>query len=363
MPLTRLEITDFRNLASVKVEPIATGFNIFYGLNGSGKTSMLEAIYYLSLGRSFRSTIIGRIIRNSADKFLIFAHGGANHDQTIPIGVERLLRGEMTIRIAGKDAHSAAELADLTPVQLINSHCYNLLDAGPVFRRKYLDWGVFYLNNDFLRVWRDCIQILKQRNAALRHHRPKKELDSWTEELVLKAERMDCFRRDYIERLLPILTETLSGLVSLSGLNISYYPGWEKSTPYRDILEAAFDKDRLLGHTQFGPHRADLKITINKIPAKDILSRGQQKLFVCAMILAQGALLNTGVNKKPIYLIDDLPAELDLVSRTNLIALLSKQETQIFVTAVEFESLGDALSKVPLKMFHVEHGKVTEVIR
>ncbi|MDR3478169.1 MAG: DNA replication/repair protein RecF [Gammaproteobacteria bacterium] len=363
MPLTRLDITDFRNLASIKIEPISTGFNVFYGLNGSGKTSMLEAIYYLGLGRSFRSTIIGRIIRNSTEKFLIFAHGGASHDQTISIGIERLLRGEMKIRIGGKDARSAAELAGITPVQLINSHCYNLLDAGPVFRRKYLDWGVFYLNQDFLRVWRDCIQILKQRNAALRRQRPKKELDSWTEELVSKAALMDRFRRDYMERLQPILSETLSELISISGLNTSYYPGWDKTANYRDILEASFDKDRLIGHTQFGPHRADLKITINKIPAKDILSRGQQKLFVCAMILAQGALLNTGANKKPIYLIDDLPAELDIVSRTNLIALLSKQETQIFVTAVEFESLGDALSRFPLRMFHVEHGNVTEVRR
>ena len=361
MPLTRLDITDFRNLASVQIEPISAGFNLFYGLNGSGKTSLLEAVYYLGLGRSFRSTINSRIIRHSADKFLIFSHSRTESSQTIPIGIERPQRGDMKIRIAGKDARSAAELADITPVQLINSHCYNLLDGGPSFRRQFMDWGVFYLNAEFLRVWRDYMQILKQRNAALRAMRPKRELDSWTEELVSKAARLDQFRRDYIALFLPVLTATLAQLISIPGLNISYQPGWDESLLLRQILDASYEKDCQAGHTQSGPHRADLRITINKIAAKDILSRGQQKLFVCAMILAQGALLNSGANKKPIYLIDDLPAELDAVSRANLIALLSKQETQIFVTAVEVETLSEALSQSPLKMFHVEHGQVIAV--
>lgn len=358
MPLTRLDITDFRNLASIKMEPISAGFNVFYGLNGSGKTSLLEAIYYLALGRSFRSSLVGRIIRHSAEKFLLFAHKLGHGEQVIPIGIERMQRGDVKIRIAGKDARSAAELADLTPVQLINSHCYNLLDAGPVFRRKYLDWGVFYQTPEFLRTWRDTIQLLKQRNAALRKKRPKKELESWTEELVSKAEIMHSLRQNYVEQLIPTLSATLSELIQLKGLTIHYQPGWDESKTYRENLTNSLDRDLQLGYTQYGPHRADLRITINKIAAKDILSRGQQKLFVCAMILAQGALLKTSLNKKPIYLVDDLPAELDIISRTNLIALLSKQDTQIFVTAVDFETLSPALKNFPVNLFHVEHGTV-----
>lgn len=348
-------------MTSTRVEPLFSGFNIFFGCNGSGKTSLLEAIYYLSLGRSFRSTAISRVIRNDADKFLIFAHTSPLGDQAIPIGIERQLRGEIKIRIAGKDVHSAAELADLTPVQLIHSHCYHLLDGGPVFRRKYLDWGVFYQNNDFLRIWRDYVLILKQRNAALRTQRPKKEIQIWTEELIAKAALLDSFRLDYIEHLFPLLISTLGELIALPELKLEYYSGWDSELNYADVLEASFAKDMHLGYTQFGPHRADLKILLNKVFAKDILSRGQQKLFVCAMILAQGALLNSSANKKPIYLIDDLPAELDVVSRTNLIALLSKQETQIFVTALERHALSETLSMMPVKMFHVEHGNITEV--
>jgi DNA replication and repair protein RecF len=360
MPLTRLDISDFRNLASISVEPIAAGFNLLYGFNGSGKTNLLEAIYYLSLGRSFRSSTISRIVRNSAEKFLIFGHTSPHGEQSIPVGIERQLQGDIKIRIAGRDVQSAAELADITPVQLIHSYCFNLLDGGPVFRRKYLDWGVFYLNNDFLRVWREYEQVLKQRNAALRSQRPYKELIIWTEELAVKAAQLHHLRMDYVERLLPILTETVPELLTLQHLKMEYQAGWDSDLAYQDVLMTAMEKDSYLGYTQFGPHRADLKITINRVNAKDILSRGQQKLFVCAMLLAQGALLNRCMNKKPIYLIDDLPAELDSVSRTKLIALLSKQETQVFVTAVEREALSDALSMLPLKMFHVEHGSIKE---
>ena len=101
---------------------------------------------------------------------------------------------------------------------------------------------------------------------------------------------------------------------------------------------------------------------MSRTPAKEILSRGQQKLLVCAMIVAQGALLKQGVNRKPIYLVDDLPSELDFQSRSKLLALLSRQKAQVFFTSVEREAFKDAFDcGVPLKMFHVEHGEIKEV--
>jgi DNA replication and repair protein RecF len=179
---------------------------------------------------------------------------------------------------------------------------------------------------------------------------------------VLKAQQLDHLRREYTQNLFPVLKETLTQLLPLPGLRLNYYRGWDTETDLGEVLAVSLEKDLQMGYTQAGPHRADLKASINKVLAKDILSRGQQKLFVCAMILAQGALLNSTANKKPIYLIDDLPAELDIVSRTNLITLLSQQQTQIFVTAVERHALSNVLSMLPLKMFHVEHGNITEVV-
>jgi DNA replication and repair protein RecF len=361
MSLTHLDVTDFRNLGSIALKPLPYGFNFLYGYNGSGKTSLLEAIHYLTLGRSFRNNVIGRVIRNGTDKFVIFAQAMAASEQIISLGVERHTEGDIKIRLNGQDIQSISQLADLTPVRLINSHCYNLLDGGPHFRRKYMDWGVFYLNKEFLKIWRDYGQILKQRNACLRNQLPPAEIRVWTEKLIQQAAILHNLRFEYVQQLLPVLREAAGELIDLPKLEVVYYPGWEAKSSLEAALGQSLPRDLQLGYTQYGPHRADLKVKINKVLAKDILSRGQQKLFVCAMILAQGTLLNSVANKRPIYLIDDLPAELDIVSRTNLIALLSKQKTQVFVTAVERHALCDALSMLPLKMFHVEHGSITEV--
>lgn len=361
MAFTRLDVANFRNLISTKLEPVVKGINFFYGLNGSGKTSLLEAIYYLSTGRSFRSLKIDRIVNNKSDSFSIFAQILAQSNQKIPIGIEREITGDVKMRIAGKDAHSISELASLTPVLLVNSNCYHYLDSGPIFRRKYLDWGVFYFSNDFMRVWKQYQRALKQRNAALRSHAPKKELEIWTKELADNAQLMDQFRNEYCQRLLPILIDTIADLLTLQNLEISYQRGWNENQTYQQVLENSIDRDMQLGYTQMGPHRADLRIIIKGIPAKDILSRGQQKLFVCAMILAQGALLNCCSNKRPIYLIDDLPSELDVLSRSKLMAVLSKQEAQVFITAVEREVIESYLVQPIAKMFHVEHGNINEM--
>lgn len=359
MPLINLDITDFRNISSAKLELIPQGFNFLYGNNGSGKTSLLEAVYYLSRGRSFRSSTIHHIVKNSADKFAIFAQLHAKNSQSIPIGVERARAGDLRIRMLGKDESSFAELVKLTPTLLINSASFNLLDAGPVFRRKYLDWGAFYVINDFLRIWKHYERALKQRNAALRARVSKHELMSWTAELVQYGMQLDQLRREFIDYLMPFLNNALEKLLVIPGLRIHYQPGWDENLSLEDALNKAMDKDRYAGFTQSGPHRADFKMMINSAPAKDILSRGQQKLFICAMIVAQGALLNQRVDKKPIYLIDDLPSELDSISRGNLMTLLSSQEAQIFVTAVERSALTDLIARDSTRMFHVEHGNVT----
>ncbi len=358
MSLLRLDITDFRNVASARIDLLAQGFNFFYGKNGSGKSSLLEAIYYLSRGRSFRSSVNSHIIRDSSEKFSIFAQVQTNENQSIPIGLERSREGSMRIRIAGQEGVSFAELANVIPVQLINSHCFNILEGGPLFRRKYLDWGTFYSRNDFFRVWKQYERALKQRNAVLRERGSSVELEIWTVELINSAMELDALRRDFVTQLLPFLRTELDALISIPDLQLHYYPGWDPELSYQEAIAASIDKDRYIGYTQLGPHRADLKMQIHRVLVKDILSRGQQKLFICAMIVAQGAMLQHCVNRKPIYLMDDMPSELDHQSRANLMALLLKQEAQVFLTAVEYQALADSCADAPMKMFHVEHGAI-----
>jgi|SRR5579862_4103687 len=362
MAITLFRIKDFRNLSEVELVPCSRGLNIVYGDNGSGKTSLLESIYYLSLGRSFRTSLVSSLIRHSSEKFSLFAQLLNDAERHIPIGMERNLSGVLHLRCEEKEATTITELTALLPIRIINCYSYQLLESGPAFRRKYLDWGLFYQTNQFLPCWRAYERALKQRNVILRNRRPKKELDVWTMELVKYGEELTKFRRDYVQTLSPFVIEMAKELLSLSHLEINYRVGWDETMDLTSALAHSYDYELRSGRTQWGPHRSDLDISINGLAAKHFLSRGQQKLLICAMILAQGLLLSRDMNKKLIYLVDDLPSELDWQSKRKLISLLSRQQTQVFITAIESKSIYELMSdesELPIKVFHVKHGNVT----
>ncbi|VVC76892.1 DNA replication and repair protein RecF [Aquicella siphonis] len=364
MTIALLRITNFRNLEAVDLVPCHAGLNVICGNNGSGKTSLLEAIYCLGLGRSFRTSTGARLIRQEADKFSIFSHIVSEMQRQVPVGIERDIHGTTRLRVAERDASGIMELAAYLPIRLINSQSHNLFESGPAFRRKFLDWGLFYQSDSFITCWRQFERVIKQRNVLLRDRRPRSELDAWSDELARHAMVLDELRRRYVNHLMPLVSELAQELLAMSTLAFAYQPGWREDRDYLEILKEGYLEEIRAGHTLHGPHRADLDITIDGIPVKHFLSRGQQKLLICAMIIAQGKLLAEQANKSIIYLVDDLPAELDLPSRQKLITLLSRQHTQIFVTAIERETIetimGDRLA-VPIKVFHVKHGSVTDL--
>lgn len=361
MAIESLRIADFRNLTTAVLTPCSQGLNIIHGQNGSGKTSLLEAIHFIGTGKSFRHASSQRLIRHEADQFNLFAHILSDSQRQIPIGMERASTGTTRIRVAEKETITMAELAAVLPLRVMDSQSHNLLEAGPVFRRKYLDWGLFYQFEGFLTVWRQFERVLKQRNSLLKERRLKLELDSWTEELVKYGLELTDYRRQYVKRLLPYLSEASQRLLGMPDLQVCYHPGWNEEEDYAAALAGDYLNEYRFGHTQLGPHRADLDIFIDTIPVKHFLSRGQQKLLVCAMILAQGMLLAEQGNKRVIYLVDDLPSELDKPGRERLLSVLAEQQTQIFITAIEKETICDLVIDKPVKVFHVEHGCVRQI--
>ena len=361
MSLLRLTVTGVRNLHPVTLLP-SPRINLLHGANGSGKTSVLEAIHLLGMARSFRSVRLQPVIQTEQTTLTVFGEvqqpeGGSNS-----LGIGRERTGELHIRIDGQSARSAAQLAEALPLQLINPDSFRLLEGAPRVRRQFLDWGVFHVEPRFLAAWQRLQKALRQRNSWLRHGRLDPVAQAaWDRELCLASAEIDAYRRAYLQALKPIFENTLAQLLELSGLTLSYYRGWDKDRELQEVLAGSIQRDMALGHTQAGPQRADLRLRLGGHNAADILSRGQQKLVVCALRIAQGYLLNEAKHGRCVYLVDDLPSELDERHRKSLCRLLEDLQCQVFITCVEAHVLMDGWrTETPVAVFHVEHGQITQ---
>lgn len=362
MPVQRLAIQQLRNLMAVDIH-LSPDINLFYGENGSGKTSILEALHLLGLGRSFRSHKHKSLINQQSSDFTLFSQLTVKEEQ-IPLGISRNLAGDLQIRARGEKLNSVADLAGYLPLQLINADSFLLLEGGPTERRQFLDWLVFHVEPTFFPLWKRLQTCLKHRNSLLRHDRmDARELAVWDRELVQLTEQIDGFRESAFQQFAIAFQSLIQEFVQLDELSISYYPGWNRDKAYAEVLVSSFDRDLAFGQTHYGSHRADLRLMINGMAAADLLSRGQQKLLVCAMKLAQGLVFQQLTGRKAIYLVDDLPAELDVNHRQRLAFWLDKLGTQVFITGVEerdLRCLWQDQSQKQIKVFHVEQGKVVE---
>ncbi|KHD23200.1 recombination protein F [Vibrio caribbeanicus] len=360
MPLTRLIIKQFRNIEACDIN-LSAGFNFLIGPNGSGKTNVLEAIYLLGHGRSFKSSLTGRIIQNDCNE--LFVHGRfLNSDQfELPIGINKQRDGSTEVKIGGQSGQKLAQLAQVLPLQLIHPEGFDLLTDGPKHRRAFIDWGVFHTESAFYDAWGRFKRLNKQRNALLKTATSYRELSYWDQEMARLAENISQWRSVYVEQMKSKAEEICQTFLPEFDIQLKYYRGWDKETPYQQILEKNFERDQALGYTFSGPNKADLKIKVNGTPVEDVLSRGQLKLMVCALRVAQGQHLTEMTGKQCVYLIDDFASELDSQRRERLADCLKETGAQVFVSSITQSQIADMADENG-KMFHVEHGTIEQNI-
>lgn len=337
MSLSRLITNNFRNLTAVDLE-LSHSFNFLVGENGSGKTSLLEAIFYLGHGRSFKSHISNRIIHYDQDQFTLFGKvEEAKHEWSV--GIQKSRHGDTILKINGEDGKKISDLAHLLPMQVITPEGLTLLNGGPTYRRAFLDWGLFHQHPEFYSHWANLKRLLKQRNSALAQVRNYAELRPWDIELTKLANIVSQLRAAYAEALRPEIEKTCQFFLPELEISVSFHQGWEKGADYAEILAQGFDRDRGVGYTMVGPQKADFRFRANGLPVEDVLSRGQLKLLMCALRLAQGEYLMAQKQRKCLFLIDDFASELDPTKRSLLAHRLRQSGSQVFVTAITQDQL------------------------
>ncbi|NBI13557.1 DNA replication/repair protein RecF [[Haemophilus] felis] len=358
MAISRLLIENFRNLTAVDLE-LDHGFNFLVGNNGSGKTNVLEAIFYLGHGRSFKSAVGNRIISYEQPHFIL--HGKIQEQQhQWSVGLQKFRQGNSVVKINGEDGNKIADLAHLLPIQLITPEGLNLLNGGPSYRRAFLDWGLFHHHNYFYNAWQNLNRILKQRNAALAQVNHYEQLTIWDKELVKFATQVSQWRAEYANALKPEIAQTCQLFLPELDISINFYQGWEKDRDYAELLKQNFERDRSIGYTISGPQKADLRFKANGLPAEDVLSRGQLKLLMCALRLAQGEHLMKQKQRACIFLIDDFASELDQYKRSLLAERLQQSQSQVFVTAITPEQLKQ-MQPEKHRIFRIDNGMIQPI--
>ena len=353
MPIQRFTAQNFRCLENIALEADPQ-YNLIYGQNASGKTSVLEAIAYLGRGKSFRGAATSDLIRHGEKDFVLFGEV-SDGARTAKVGVRNSGDGLET-RIDGEKEGGSAALAAALPLQIIDPDVHELVAGAPDQRRRYLDWIAFHVEHGYLDTWRRFRRALKQRNAALRSGASAPVLDGWNTEFAELAGGIDAGRRAALQVAIDSLREAGEELLG-SEVGFEYRSGWNEEQGLVTALHESIERDRQNGSTQYGPHRADLKLKYDERKARKLVSRGQQKLLACAMVLAAAETAQTALERPLLLLLDDPGAELDRDALGRLMHRVVGLGSQVIATSLEPET---PLFPADAKTFHVEHGRLEE---
>lgn len=368
--IEELRVHGFRNLNESKLALRAC--NVFIGANGSGKTSLLEAVFLLSRGKSFRHHEPKRYITHTKSSCTIWAKATC-----ATLSIQKTLNdgtASTMLKINGNTAKNQSLLSYELPVCVLEPSGMALLEEGSHARRQLLDWVVFHMKQPFYGAWLAHERLLRQRNVLLKSpaidHRLG-ELYAWDCQLAQYAQTLHKYRQSVFTQWQAEFRAMLEYFLPKYEANISlnYQAGFNEALGLQAVLKERLVSDMELGYTRIGAHRADVLVGFkagqgHKEQAVNVLSRGEKKLLICALKLSQLQLL-CQAGMMPIVLIDDIDAELDKQAVKTLLGALLKLPCQLFITSLNDDVLKviDEFEKTAydkmLAVFDVKDGNIT----
>ncbi len=358
MHVTRLDIHGLRCFQQVSVAP-RPGLNLLVGDNGVGKTSVLEALHLMAYGRSFRGRVRDGLVRQGAAAVEVFVQWQEDKQGRKRQAGLRHAGQAWEGRLDGEPVGQLGDLCAALSVVTFEPGSHALVMGAAENRRRFLDWGLFHVEQGFLALWRRYSRALKQRNALLKARVRDGQLDAWELELDETGTMLTGHRERYLADLEPYLQALCAELLpAAGGTQMRFLPGWRREeVSLGDALLLARERDLATGFTSVGPHRADWRIDHAAIPGREALSRGQAKLTALSVLLAQASHQAELRGEWPVVALDDLASELDRSHQVRVLERLQASGAQVFITGTETPGgLGD-LSPPPT-LFHVKQNQI-----
>ena len=350
MAIRQLSLTDFRNLKSTTLD-FDPRLNLISGNNGSGKTSLLEAIYVLCQAHSFRTHQLKQCIQHDKTGFLLF---GRFDGYKAGLSKTNL---KLEIRIDGETVKRRSDLVRRSPVNIVNPDIIQLIEGTPRTRRAFLDWCLFHVEPGYAEYWRQFQHALKQRNSLLKSRKNPELLDYWDQHLLEPSLQISNMRRRYCAELDNILLTELDQILSGLSLQLDYHQGWPQHQELAEALANYRERDIRGGFTSVGIHRDNIDLTSSGRKVDEFVSRGQSKRLCLALLLAVLKLVHKSQESRIILLIDDLHSELDQEAQRLVYAQLADMDLQLFISNID-SAVPKPLKAKEYKLFHVEHGTI-----
>lgn len=356
MKVTSLRVTDFRNLQRATLIP-CDGMNILYGDNAHGKTNLLEAVWLLTGGKSFRGSKDADLIRFGAQKAVIdAAFEGGRRPQTATVEVQ----GRRKVTLNGIPQSTPKRLTGRFCAVIFSPDHLSLIKDGPEERRKFTDAACCQLRPSYMKVLSDYNRLVKQRNQwikAIKNGDQRQDavlFDALDERMAVSGATVRRYRKDYIADLSVAAVSLYDGLShGREQLSLDYALSDDPAVLLSEI-KAAREADMKAGFSTVGPHRDDITVKVGGSCARAFGSQGQQRSAVLALKLAEAALLVKVYGEKPVILLDDVMSELDS-SRQEYI-LNHIDGFQVFITCCDPSAVTRLSGGT---VFRIQNGEIT----